>query len=61
MPRKWTNGGSGGGTLKHRFVDRTPVQTKNHKGYPVDLRFFDTILAQNAKLEGKGNKFKARR
>jgi hypothetical protein len=62
MPRKWTNGGGGGGgTLNHRFVESTPVRTVNHKGYPIDLRFVDTILAQNAKLEGKVNKFKARR
>lgn len=60
MPRKWTNGGSGGGTLKHRFVESTPVRTVNHKGYPVDLRFVEAVLAANAKLEGKVNKFKPR-
>ena len=60
MPRKWTNGGSGGGTLKHRFVEATPVRTMNHKGFPVDLRFIEQILSQNAKLEGKINKFQKR-
>lgn len=47
MPRKWTNSsGSGGSTLKHRFVERTPVVT-------CDYRVVDIILASNAKLASR--------
>jgi len=60
MPRRWTNGfgGSGGGNVKHRFVESAPVRTKDHRGNPADLRVFDQVLASNARIASKENKFK---
>lgn len=47
MPRKWSNGGgAGGGSLNHRFVQRTPVMT-------ADYRAFDEILHRNASIASK--------
>lgn len=59
MPRKWSNsfGGNGGGNVKHQFTPPTPARTYNAKGFPVDLRIIDQILAANAKAASKENKF----
>lgn len=52
MPRKWTNSyfSTGAGTGTHQFTSPTPSKMLNGKGYPVDLREIDYILATNAKL-----------
>lgn len=60
MPRRWTNsyGGNGGASVRHQFVAATPARTYNAKGYPVDMRFVDSILSSNARIASKENKFK---
>jgi hypothetical protein len=59
MPRRWTNsnGGNGGGNVKHRFVESAPVRMTDHRGNPADPRVFDQVLATNAKIASNENKF----